>query len=963
MKKTLSLLLVLAMVLSSFSFAFATEAEKTPGEVLRDLGVLAGNAEGDLMLDKELSRQDMIVLLSRLLGAENEAKAFEGKTSFKDVKDPYYVPFMAWAEANELTKGVGEGLFGFGRPVTEKEVANFMLRALGYTDVKWEDVAAKAVELGLVAKDADLDVDCVRGIMAEITLKALNTKVKDSDKTLAEKLALEMPVYELAVKDVTVNTAKSFLVKFNKAVEDTSKIEFSVKRGGTEVKVTAKWNEAKTEATLEAASNLPTGDYTVVVTDKTAAEAKELASKELKVEKEKIVEVVFSSDMINRINDIEGVVTYRVKNQYGEDITNSGLARNISWIASTSKGVTPDYTNGILTIAHGDENTHGNQLVNLKNVIVTGNDRSTGFSVTKNFEVSTFVGSIGEIKINGLVDKDGKEVDFVADPTKAYYLDMEVYDNAGNRITSYKLLNADVNKNKGMYQPIITVYTSNPDVKVIVEEKDGKAQFRVNVSLQPGTTLDYDMPVVFTAISNYTGKSATLNTTLLKSRKLEKFILQYPSKEVAVGETVEIPYEAYDQNGNKLTRYEDINGKVMINVSNGAKNETKDSKGNYKLLVTFNAEGPSFISASVPTSTSFQQITLNVREAAVPVNIGNISFTDAFEVGATKKFGFDEDLHTIIPVKDKFDRDLSLYYKNVYGGKEYSVEAVAPAAGAFSVSGTATLKDAITVKAEKAGVSTITFNLMEKGNATPIASKSLTLVAVDRKDIVGLKAINYGDGYAVDKLLPVALQNGDIAYEYYGYVAYKGLLNNGGTVRLAPGTLAKATVNHPKLSMIDNNYVKAELGYDSTVKATVTGYIYGEGGMIAGSVEINPTNAVPVNEEVSVEYDYDAIKDGKVDTVIDQITLSVADINGKNVFLYNPSTGAEEKSAPFYFVVSNQYGDGGLVERVFVQNDKGTTGSLVIDNNGNVTSASAGTYFVTAITNNGLTKTVKVVIQ
>ena len=316
MKKTLSLLLVLAMVLSSFSFAFATEAEKTPGEVLRDLGVLAGNAEGDLMLDKELSRQDMIVLLSRLLGAENEAKAFEGKTSFKDVKDPYYVPFMAWAEANELTKGVGEGLFGFGRPVTEKEVANFMLRALGYTDVKWEDVAAKAVELGLVAKDADLDVDCVRGIMAEITLKALNTKVKDSDKTLAEKLALEMPVYELAVKDVTVNTAKSFLVKFNKAVEDTSKIEFSVKRGGTEVKVTAKWNEAKTEATLEAASNLPTGDYTVVVTDKTAAEAKELASKELKVEKEKIVEVVFSSDMINRINDIEGVVTYRVKNQY-----------------------------------------------------------------------------------------------------------------------------------------------------------------------------------------------------------------------------------------------------------------------------------------------------------------------------------------------------------------------------------------------------------------------------------------------------------------------------------------------------------------------------------------------------------------------------------------------------------------------------------------------------------------------
>jgi len=220
MKKTLSLLLVLAMVLSSFSFAFAAEAEKTPGEILKDLGVLTGNAEGDLMLEDELSRQDMIVLLSRVLGQEDEAKAFKGEMSFKDVNDPFYKPYIAWAEANKLTNGVEEGKFGFGRAVTEQEVATLMLRALGYNDVEFKDVPAKAAELGLVAKDADLTVNCKRARMAEITLAALGTKMNGSDKTLAEKLGIEMPKPEkLEVVEVKADNLKEIKVVFNKAVD------------------------------------------------------------------------------------------------------------------------------------------------------------------------------------------------------------------------------------------------------------------------------------------------------------------------------------------------------------------------------------------------------------------------------------------------------------------------------------------------------------------------------------------------------------------------------------------------------------------------------------------------------------------------------------------------------------------------------------------------------------------------
>lgn len=222
MKKTLSLLLVLAMVLSSFGFAFAAEDEIVPAEFLNEKGILKGNASGDLMLEENLKRQDMIIMLSRLLGVEEEAKAYEGETTFTDIADPFYVPYIAWAEAEELTEGVGDNKFGFDRAVKENEVAAFLLRALGYTDVAWEDVPAKAVELGLVEKDVDLTVDAKREVLAELTYKALGMKMKDSEKTLAEHLEIEMPVPEvLEVEEVVADNLKEIKVVFNKAVDES----------------------------------------------------------------------------------------------------------------------------------------------------------------------------------------------------------------------------------------------------------------------------------------------------------------------------------------------------------------------------------------------------------------------------------------------------------------------------------------------------------------------------------------------------------------------------------------------------------------------------------------------------------------------------------------------------------------------------------------------------------------------
>lgn len=347
MKKTLSLLLVLAMVLSSFTFAFAEEAVKTPGEVLKDLGVLAGNAEGDLMLDKELLRQDMIVLLSRLYGQEDEAKAFEGKTSFTDVKDSYYVPFMAWAEANKLTKGVGEGLFGFGRPVTTKEVANFMLNALGYTDVKWEDVAEKAVKLDLVAEDADLEANCIRSLMAEITLKALGLKVNGEEKTLAEKLGLELPkpaVSEnLELKSVKAIGNDKVEVTLVEGVEAVAPEAFAIVEKGTTTALEVK------DAVLESAK-------VVVLTTApmTAGKAYTLTAKEVsinftgiakdtaapKINTVKVVDtntVEIAFDKVLDKESAEAIANYSVNNNV--KVVSASLESNRKTVTLTTEGV------------------------------------------------------------------------------------------------------------------------------------------------------------------------------------------------------------------------------------------------------------------------------------------------------------------------------------------------------------------------------------------------------------------------------------------------------------------------------------------------------------------------------------------------------------------------------------------------------------------------------------------------
>lgn len=226
MKRRISLLLAVVMILGSFSFVFAAEetAEEAAGAFLKEVGVLEG-INGDLKLEDNLRRQDMVVLVARLHGAEEEAEKFPTEDlTFTDFKDPYYRPIIAWAVANNLIEGHTAERFGFNEDVTAQQYATVLLRALGYND-KVADVEgyAKALEeakkLGILEGiKVENSTAVTRGQMSLMTYNALGVTMKDSDETLAEKLGIKMPEPdELKVEEVYTENLKEVVVELSNA--------------------------------------------------------------------------------------------------------------------------------------------------------------------------------------------------------------------------------------------------------------------------------------------------------------------------------------------------------------------------------------------------------------------------------------------------------------------------------------------------------------------------------------------------------------------------------------------------------------------------------------------------------------------------------------------------------------------------------------------------------------------------
>ncbi|MBQ9428212.1 MAG: S-layer homology domain-containing protein, partial [Clostridia bacterium] len=136
--------------------AAADASKPDAAEVLYKLGLVQGyaTADGSVNFAKGdgLTRAQSIALVVRFLGAEKAATGGSSPTPFTDLPD-WAKPYIGYAYANGITKGVSETKFDADGRITDYAFLTSILRVLGYEDSKgdfvWNDPYALAKTVGL----------------------------------------------------------------------------------------------------------------------------------------------------------------------------------------------------------------------------------------------------------------------------------------------------------------------------------------------------------------------------------------------------------------------------------------------------------------------------------------------------------------------------------------------------------------------------------------------------------------------------------------------------------------------------------------------------------------------------------------------------------------------------------------------------------------------------------------------
>ncbi|MGF7058901.1 S-layer homology domain-containing protein [Brassicibacter mesophilus] len=140
MKKVLSLVLVLTMVLGSFSFAFAAAPSDVAGTEyeeavtrLASLGVLEGYPDGTFKPGNTITRAEFAAAVVKIKGLKSAADASKGATSFGDVPASHWATgYVNIASKMGFVKGMGDGTFAPSAPITYEQAVTLVVRALGY---------------------------------------------------------------------------------------------------------------------------------------------------------------------------------------------------------------------------------------------------------------------------------------------------------------------------------------------------------------------------------------------------------------------------------------------------------------------------------------------------------------------------------------------------------------------------------------------------------------------------------------------------------------------------------------------------------------------------------------------------------------------------------------------------------------------------------------------------------------
>ena len=192
-KKFLSLVLACMMLLSATAFTVGAKEDDYTEAVnnLVAIGLLKGDGNGNLMLDKSVTRYQAALFFVQAITGKTDPAVWNADKSaiFSDV--PEYGTAIDYLAGLGLIKGRGNGIYGYNDPVTYQDMLTIAVRALGYetkdTVYPFGHIAT-AQKLGLTdnISSVNFKAEMTRGETAQLIWDFLDTEIAITDPISGE---------------------------------------------------------------------------------------------------------------------------------------------------------------------------------------------------------------------------------------------------------------------------------------------------------------------------------------------------------------------------------------------------------------------------------------------------------------------------------------------------------------------------------------------------------------------------------------------------------------------------------------------------------------------------------------------------------------------------------------------------------------------------------------------------------
>jgi|GEM_PF-2584855 len=574
MKKKLAIFLVVLMVLTAVAPSFAATIVVDNPPVGQDaaldelimLGVLKERRGDDY-----LKRQDTVVLLSRLMDQEDQAKAYPINHPFNDVTDSFYNGYIGWSYANQYFMGKSGTEFGFGEFMTVQQLQIVLLRALGYYLGEfpgWDVVAATAGSMGFGTSVPGTAL-ATRGTMAEFTTAAIRANYKNTNETLAERLGHEVKTKadneQLSILEFRQIGPKTFELECDENIE-ALKNTIMVKRGNitNSIKEITFPTFGKEMARIEMTSNIMDVEYTAYITDTKG----QTLSQSVQGSRPYLADILITSSTA-KLKGFTGsdankvIVNYEAVDQFDNEINAS-----INWSGS-----------GNVTDRGGYLEIYSSSAWQLNQVVmITGIAQVTGKApvvVNKTLSVSeprkAVTLKLGDVEN---IDEDPNDEYPVQGSTDVWAIPVTAYDQDGDRIEDIDYFGS---KNSATSNNVIlspsdgTLVWYYPSSSQVAEGKDEQVYIRIYASSFQETSMP--TTVYVNLVDKNSGASDSTVVELLPNG-VNKIIVDEPDMVIA-GTPVEFPFEAYNYVGDQVKKYDTLKDSVYVNgikVTKGEKN-------------------------------------------------------------------------------------------------------------------------------------------------------------------------------------------------------------------------------------------------------------------------------------------------------------------------------------------------------------------------------------------------------